>query len=287
MSPPPRPEEDLLLVFPQWQGAGDLPALRDSALALASRAFGTRRRVEVPVAPAHRLSRERGIEGRWELLAQLREARDLLEAHGPARILAVGGDCGIETPLIAHLNARWEGRLAVLWLDAHPDLNTPGTSPSGHFHGMPLRVLLGEGDPEFTALVPRPLLPEQIVLAGTRSFDPPEQELAGRRGLRRISPGRLEEDLPEIVRWIRETGAGRVHVHLDLDVCEPEELPTVACPTPGGVPVDALVRVLEAISGEVEVVGAAITEALFGEAPFPRALEPVLRWFRDLCRGRA
>lgn len=282
MSPPPRPESELLLVFPQWQGAGDLPELRGSALALASAVSGHRRRVEVPVEPAHRLSRERGIEGRSELLAQLRAARDLLETHRPARIFAVGGDCGIEVPVIAYLDARWEGRLAVLWLDAHPDLNTPESSPSGHFHGMPLRVLLGDGDPEFTALVSRPLRPEQIVLAGTRSFDPPERELAERRGLRRVSPGRLEEELPEILRWIRETGAGRVHVHLDLDVCEPQELPTVACPTPGGVRVDALVRVLEAISGEVDVVGAAITEALLGEGPVPRALEPALRWFRDL-----
>jgi len=282
MSPPPRRETELLLVFPQWQGAGDLPALRDSALVLASAVSGDRRRVEVPVAPGHRLSRERGIEGRSEVLVQLRAARDLLEAHRPARVLAVGGDCGIETPVIGYLDARWEGRLAVLWLDAHPDLNTPETSPSGHFHGMPLRVLLGDGDPEFTALVPRPLLPEQILLAGTRSFDPPEQELVERRGLRRVAPARLEEEIPEIVRWIRETGAGRVHVHLDLDVCEPQELPTVACPTPGGVPVHTLVRVLQAISGEVDVVGAAITEALLGEGRVPRALEPILKWFREI-----
>jgi arginase len=282
MSPPPRLDEDLLLVFPQWQGAGDLPELRTSALALASAVSGSRRRIDVPDAPPHRLSREHGIEGRSELLAQLRAARDLLEAHRPARILAVGGDCGIETPVVAYLNARWDGRLAILWLDAHPDLNTPETSPSGHFHGMPLRVLLGDGDPEFTALVPRPLRPEQIVLAGTRSFDPPEQELAERRGLRRVAPARLEEELPEIVRWIRETGSGRAHVHLDLDVCEPQELPTVACPTPTGVRVDALVRVLEAISNEVDVVGAAITEALLEEGRVPRALEPILRWFREL-----
>lgn len=280
MSPPSRPE--LLLVFPQWQGAGDLPELKDSALVLASAVSGNRKRIDVPVEPAHRLSRERGIDGRSELLTQLRNARDLLEAHQPARVLAVGGDCGIEVPVIAYLDARWDGRLAVLWLDAHPDLNTPESSPSGHFHGMPLRVLLGDGDPELTALVPRPLRPEQILLAGTRSFDPPEHELAERRGLRRVSPGRLEEELPEILRWSRETGDGRVHVHLDLDVCDPRDLPTVACPTPDGVRVDALVRVLEAISGEVEVVGAAITEALLEEGPLPRALEPILRWFRDV-----
>jgi arginase len=147
---------------------------------------------------------------------------------------------------------------------------------------MPLRVLLGDGDPEFTSLVARPLRPEQIVLAGTRSFDPPEQEVVDHRGLRVVPPGRLQEELPEVLRWMREIGGGRVHLHLDLDVCDPRELPMVACPTPGGPSVNALVRVLEEISGEVEVVGAALTEALLPEGTLPPALEPILRWFRDV-----
>lgn len=278
MHRPQLPEPALLLVFPQWQGAGALPGLRDSALAIARTISGVRKRVEVPVEASHSLSRERGIEGRSELLSQLVRARELLEAEQPGRLLAVGGDCGIEVPVIAYLNARSEGRLTVLWLDAHPDLNTPESSPSGHFHGMPLRVLLGEGDPAFTALVDRPLRPEQVVLAGTRSFDPPERELAERRGLRLFAPEGLAGQVPQVVRSIREVGTGGVYVHLDLDVTDPREFPSVACPTPDGVPVSTVFHLLDALAGEVDIVGAGVTEASFDGPSVPSEIRPLLDW---------
>ena len=282
MHPRWRPEPGLLLVFPQWQGAGALPGLRDSALAIAEGISGARRRIEVPVPPAHLLSREQGIEGRTELLVQLARAREILEAEAPERVLAVGGDCGIEVPVISYLNARCGGRLAVLWLDAHPDLNTPETSPSGHFHGMPLRVLLGEGDPGFTALVERPLRSDQVLLAGTRSFDPPERELAERLGLRLFAPERALAVFPLLVEAIQESGRGRVYVHLDLDICDPREVPSVACPTPGGIGVEPLLRLLAELCGEVELVGAGLTEALFEGPLIPSALQPIVEWFGTL-----
>ena len=274
--PRPPPERDLLLVFPQWQGAGQVPRLRESALAIAGAISGNRTRVEVPVGPGHPLSRERGIEGRSELLFQLVRARELLEAEQPARVLAVGGDCGIEVPVISYLSTRYGGDLTVLWLDAHPDLNTPESSPSGAFHGMPLRVLLGEGDPEFTALVDRPLRTEQIILAGTRSFDPPELATIERHGLRLVSPGEVGPGVPELVRSIRHAGNGRVYVHLDLDVCEPREVPSVACPVSGGLPTSTLLGLLDALASELNVVGAGVTEALFDGPSVPAELQPLL-----------
>jgi len=283
MPTPPQlqPEPPLLLVFPQWQGGGALPALRDSALALAASVQGTRRRRDVEVALDHPLRVESGIHGRAELLGQLREARSILEAGRAARVFGLGGDCGIEVALLSHLSARHAGALAVVWLDAHPDLNTPESSPSGHFHGMPLRVLLGDGDPEFTALVERPLQASRIVLAGMRAPDPPERAFIEARRLTALSPGALTDGPDALLRWLRATRLDRAYVHLDLDVCEPREVPTVACPAPGGVAVDALLRTLEAISDEVEIVGAAITETLLDGGPVPPALEPILRWFRD------
>ena len=276
-----QPERELLLVFPQWQGAGEVPGLRESALALAAAVGGHRRLREVEVPPGHPLDMEGGIHGRRELLAQLVAARSILAAEHPGRVFTLGGDCGIEVAIVSHLVARYDGELAVIWLDAHPDLNTPGSSPSGHFHGMPLRVLMGEGDPGFTALVERPVRAEQLVLAGMRAPDPPERAFIEMRRLRTVSPESLTQGPTDVVRWLRATGLPRAYVHLDLDVCEPRELPTVACPTPGGVPVEALVGVLEAISSEVEIVGAGLTEALLGGGPLPPALEPILRWFRD------
>jgi arginase len=270
-----------LLVFPQWQGGGCVPGLREAALALAPRVAGTRHRLDVEVAPIHPLEAEQGIQGRAELLRQLADARARLDSRRPERVFAVGGDCGIEVAVLSYLNAQGHGSLAVVWLDAHGDLNTPQSSPSGHFHGMPLRVLLGDGDPAFTALVDQPLLPAQVVLAGTRALDPPEGEVVKARGFRVISSEALAEDPSSLVRWIRSTGLSGAYVHLDLDVCDPREVPDVACPTPGGPSVGALVRVLRAVSTEVEIVGASLTEATFTGPSIPARLEPLLEWFRD------
>ena len=284
MPTPPQlqPERELLLVFPQWQGAGQVPGLRESALALAAAVGGHRRRREVEVPPGHPLDMEGGIHGRRELLAQLVAARSILAAERPGRVFTLGGDCGIEVAVVSHLAARYGGELAMVWLDAHPDLNTPESSPSGHFHGMPLRVLLGEGDPAFCARVERPLSPRQIVLSGTRSLDPPEEALVTKRGLRLLSPATLTERPEELLRWLHASGLARVYVHLDLDVCDPRDLPDVACPTPGGLAVDALLHLLRTLRGEVEIAGAGLTEALFAGPSVPDALGPILEWFDGL-----
>jgi arginase len=276
-----QPEQDLLLVFPQWQGAGQVPGLRESALALAAAVGGDRRRRDVEIPPGHPLPVEGGIHGRGELLEQLGAARSILEAERARRVFTVGGDCGVEVPVVSHLAARYGGELAVVWLDAHPDLNTPQSSPSGHFHGMPLRVLLGDGDPEFTAGVERPLSPGQVLLAGVRAPDPAEQALIEQRGLRTLSVGNLVAGTADLSGWLRATGLGRAYVHLDLDVCDPREVPGVACPTPGGVPLVPLLRALEAIAAEVELAGASMTEALLGDGPVPEELGPILHWFRN------
>ena len=65
-----------------------------------------------------------------------------LRASAPDIVVTVGGTCGVEAAPVAYLNERYDGNLAVVWFDGHGDLNSPATSPSGHFHGMVLRTLL-------------------------------------------------------------------------------------------------------------------------------------------------
>jgi len=120
------------------------------------------------------------------------------------------------------------------------------------------------------------------VLAGMRAPDPPEQAFIEAHRVQTLPPASLVERPREILRWLRGTGLGRAYVHLDLDVLDPREIPCVACPTAGGIPVAALVRVLEEVSGEVELVGAGITEALLGADRVSSTLEPLVSWFRDV-----
>lgn len=124
----------------------------------------------------------------------------------PERPLVLGGCCCSHVGAVREL-ARRHGRIGVVWLDAHGDLNTPASSPSGDAWGMPLRMLLDAGDVD----------PRDVVLLGARSLDPPEVELIGELGIRQELG-----DLPE-----------RIYVALDGDVLAPGEL-DVFMPEPGG-----------------------------------------------------
>ena len=146
----------------------------------------------------------------------------------------LGGCCCAHVGAIRGLAARHE-RIAVVWLDAHGDLNTPETSPSGNLWGMPLRMAIDEGS----------VRTEDVALVGARDLDPPEQEYVARHG--------IDDDL---ARTLRDTDA--VYVALDADVLEPG---TVSCfmPAPGGLDVADVERLLLEISSSRRVAGMGLT----------------------------
>ncbi|HAM28218.1 MAG TPA: arginase, partial [Microbacteriaceae bacterium] len=134
------------LVVPQWQGSGSSRAMRlvDGAEAILGDLPGASTvSVEIPLGAG---SDEGTLVNRLSAIQSVRDAQ--LTALGAVRGLAVtiGGDCGVELAAIQHAAGANDG-MAVVWLDAHPDLHTPETSPSRAFHGMVLRTLLGEGEP--------------------------------------------------------------------------------------------------------------------------------------------
>ena len=180
-----------------------------------------------------------------------------LAAALPARPLVLGGCCCAHVGAVEGLAARHD-RLAVVWFDAHGDLNTPETSPSGNEWGMPLRMLL---DSETVTA-------EDVALVGARELDPPEEEFIARSGLR-VGADAIGAAL---------AGADAVYVAFDVDVLDPGEAVVSFMPTPGGVRSDDAVATLETIAAEKPVAGAGLTgvapasensEAL---AAFPRAL---------------
>lgn len=162
-------------------------------------------------------------------------------------VITVGGDCGVDLVPIAEASARYGDQLTVLWIDAHPDVNTPQTLPSGSFHGMVLGTLLGDGAPPLRPA--RPLAPEQVIYGGVRAYEPGEREYLEDRGIRQYGVDDLERVLEDL--------AGPLYVHLDLDVLEPTAFGSTSYPEPGGVQPQ---RLIELVSRLNNVVGAAITE---------------------------
>jgi arginase len=154
-----------------------------------------------------------------------------IEATGrllPARPLVLGGCCCSHVGAVREL-ARRHGRVAVVWLDAHGDLNTPESSPSGNEWGMPLRMLVDGGD----------VAAGDVTLLGARNLDPPEVEFIDAAGIR-TELG----DLPEAV-----------YVAVDGDVGDPDDV-DVFMPEPDGVKLDDLEALL---AGLPRPVGAGLT----------------------------
>ncbi len=152
--------------------------------------------------------------------------------------LVLGGDHSIAMGTLSGLAASGSG--GVLWLDAHGDLNTPVTTPSGNVHGMPLAAVLGIcGDAFARDGLRLPAVdPERVALVGVRSLDPGEQALVRDLGVavytisdidRRGVESVLEEALGRIA------GGSFVHVSVDLDVVDPEVAPGVGNPVRGGL----------------------------------------------------
>ena len=179
--------------------------------------------------------------------------------------LVLGGDHSVALGTLWGLAAAHGRPGGVVWIDAHGDLNTPQSSPSGNVHGMPLAAALGLAGEDFAqAGWTLPAVDERrVAIIGARSFDPAERELL------RVRPGirvftMSEIDRVGVERAMREAldhvaGPGFVHVSLDLDVLDPEVAPGVGTPVPGGLTYREAHLALELVAesghaGSLEVV---------------------------------
>lgn len=158
--------------------------------------------------------------------------------------IVVGGDhsmaLGTVTGVASHFRKKGE-RIGLVWIDAHADMNTDETSPSGNIHGMPLSGLLGYGAPELVGIggfSPK-VAPENTVLVGIRSVDEQERELVIRSGVNyyemmKIDARGMGAVITEAVERAMHGTAG-VHISLDVDGIDPEYAPGVGTPVPGGI----------------------------------------------------
>jgi arginase len=211
----------------------------------------------VPVPTDAGEAQETGVL-RFTALHKIKESQSQVLAGTTGRVITIGGDCGVELAAIPHALHRVEGSVvAVIWFDAHGDLNTPSSSPSRAFSGMVLRTLLGEG-PE--ALVPaHPLSADSIILAGVRSLDEEEVDFIESAGIRSLRPDELSQ--PEkLLAQLTEMGATHVYLHIDLDVIDPIDFNGIGYPEPFGVPAAALIENIRAVCAAVPLVGAGITQ---------------------------
>ncbi|TFD32393.1 arginase family protein [Cryobacterium sp. TMT1-19] len=245
------------VVVPQWQGSVSPRAMRLSDGAEAIRGdlpSSVTREVPVPVEAGDSL--DTGID-RFSTLMMVRERLTAALRGGAGPVVTIGGDNGVSLAAVEHASRQHPDDLAVVWLDAHPDLHTPDTSPSGGFTGMVLRAITGEGADGLT-LDPGERVPlERVVIGGARAIDPAEDALIQDRGI--VSLPVEDLDPPDaLVAALRATGVGTFYLHLDLDVLDPSALAGLADLYPFGLSVDTLNRLITALRAEFELAGATI-----------------------------
>lgn len=273
------------MVFPQWQGIGLKGPFRGANMIdecyLADHEWTT-----VPIVEGDDLRVEKGIIGYREVLEQLGRVTNILKESRPERIMTIGGDCGIELGPVSYLNQKYEGDLALVWFDAHGDLNTPASSPSQRFHGMPVRCLLGEGDSQIVKKCFSRLDPTQVILAGTRDLDPPEVEFIDEAGIDVVQVSQLEAGGTDIVRLIKAKGFTNVHLHVDLDVLDSEVFPHVTCPVPGGPDMKHLLDAVRDLALQFNAVGFSMLEFAPQNRQAASEIAEVMDFMRLLSEAR-
>ena len=198
--------------------------------------------VDIPVAP---LGPDRGDEpNAWhaaEIAAACAALADgVAESVGSGRMaLVLGGDHALAVGSLA--GAGVAGRLGVIWVDAHGDMNTPETSPSGNIHGMPLAVAMGLGEKTLVELADSPQMVDgaRAAVVGLRDVDPAERHNIKETGIgaytmRDIDERGMRHVMEDAIKRA-STGTAGIHVSFDVDGIDPDFAPGVGTPSPGGI----------------------------------------------------
>ncbi len=222
----------------------------------------------VPVLAA-RLADELGassveVESAGESWNEVGASMEVVAALGAAvrEVVAVGdfplvlaGVCSSSLGVLAGLGSPPD--LGVVWFDAHGDFNTPETTPTGFFDGMPLAMLTGSGWEGLRAEVEglRPVDEANVVLVGARDVDPAEKERLDNSGVRWVRPGEpIEPTLDALAERVRD-----VYLHVDLDVLDPSEGQANRYAAPGGPTAAELASAVSEVAALFTIRAAAIT----------------------------
>ena len=266
----------LRLLYPQWQG-GDIARLvpelnkEDSSLGyylgaellefLAPKDSKTKV-AKVPISLEYPKSAVResknGILNYDEIVAQSKAALEILNTHKPDKILTLGGECSVSIVPFSYLAHKYSGDVAIVWIDAHKDLNLQGDSYEG-YHAMALAACFGLIDTDGIArILPAHFSPKDSILVGVRDFEG-KKERCEEIGVKALSPEEAR-DSTKLLEWLKSRGKSKVVVHFDLDVLDPSELIMAVGVVENGLKIAEVVNLINAINTNYDLVGLSIAE---------------------------
>lgn len=262
----------LRLLYPQWQG-GDIASLvpelnkEDSSLGyylgaellefLAPKNI-TSKTAKVPISLEYSRESKNGILNYDEIVAQSKAALEILNTHKPDKILTLGGECSVSVVPFSYLAHKYSGDVAIVWIDAHKDLNLQGDSYEG-YHAMALAACFGLIDTDGIAkILPDHFNPKDSILVGVRDFEG-KKERCEEIGVQVLSPDEAR-DSTKLLEWLKSRGKSKVVVHFDLDVLDPSELVMAVGVVENGLKIAEVVNLINAINTNYDLVGLTIAE---------------------------
>lgn len=267
------------LVYPQWQG-GDItrwiPEISDPALAARGYYLGAQLLDFLApdngqpkfIVPVNTEAKERktvdGVLDRDDIALQTKAALDILNVEKPDKIVTLGGECSVSVAPFTYLADKYKDDVAMIWIDAHPDITLPGDVYTG-YHAMAVTACMGLGDKAIVSQLPARISPEKILLVGLRDWE--RDEIKARQqeyGIKHLSPEDVATDSSAVIDWLKKCKASRVVVHFDMDVLDPAEIIAAVGVVPDGMKMADVVRVINDIASEKELVGLTVAE------PMPR-----------------
>ncbi len=282
----------LRLVFPQWQGGGtiadfipDLPAedaykgyfLGSQLLnLLAPAARGNSVEIPVSLDIADR-AEKKGIIAYDSIMKNTRAALEVLQQHNPQRIVTLGGECSVSVVPFTWLAHKYQNDVAVVWIDAHPDLNYPGESHKG-YHAMALAAVLGKGEADLLNRLPAQVDPARALIVGLRSWEKeggtPERQRE--LGVKSYPPAEVALNSDAVLDWLKHSGASKVLIHFDLDVIDPGEMIAAVGTDPDGMKISQVTRLIRDINHQFDIIGLTVAE------PMPRIAIKIRNLLADL-----
>jgi arginase len=258
-----------------WRMGAGPDRLLDSGLEASLRAAGHAVSTEHVELPAGASTAE--IAAAFTLAAQLAGRVRAARAEGALPIV-LAGNCASAIGTLSGLD---DAAPAVIWLDAHADLNTPDTTRSGFLDGMALAIATGRCWGAMAAAVPgfRPIPDANVCLVGTRDLDPAEIDLLDASGIGAVHPHYAFLHLAAALDLVR-TNAETAYLHIDLDVLDPEEGRVNQFGVPGGFLLGQMIAVIRMIRQRFQIGAVALTAYDSGGDPEGRicaAAEVILR----------
>ncbi len=279
------------LVYPQWQGgniAHWITEVKNPELASRGYYLGAQllnflapdngqATFTVPVATdlVERKVTD-GVLDKEAILAQTKAALDILYIQNPDKIVTLGGECSASVVPFTYLANKYNGDVAMVWIDAHPDITLPGDVYAG-YHAMAAAACMGMGDRQILSELPARIDPSKVLLVGLRDWERDEIKMRQKQyDISHLSPEEVCEHSDALLGWLRACGASKVVVHFDMDVLDPAEIIAAVGVVPGGMKIAEVVRVINEIAREKELVGLTVAE------PMPRTALRIKEMLEEL-----